>query len=47
MLKLAQGRADIFVPAGLGTSSIKFFCYVIQRLYWTGGKAPIPKTISS
>lgn len=44
-VKWAQGRAEMFLPAGSGTTSIKFSH--TQRLYRIGGKAPIPKRIHS
>lgn len=38
----AQGPAERFLPAGSGTTSIKFLC--TQRLHWIGGKASMPKS---
>lgn len=41
----APGPAEGSLPAGSGTTSMKFLC--TPRLHWIGGKAPIPKRISA
>lgn len=44
-LQLSEHKDTQRIPAGSGTTSIKFLC--TQRLSWIGGKAPMPKKIRS